>query len=800
MAADQDQTINIEVDGRSLTARPGAMLIEVTDEAGISVPRFCYHKKLSIAANCRMCLVEVANVPKPLPACATPVADGMKVFTRSPLAIAAQKGTMEFLLINHPLDCPICDQGGECELQDVAMGYGSDLSRFVEGKRVVADKDIGPLIATDMTRCIHCTRCVRFGTEIAGIRELGATGRGEHMQIGTFIERSVDSEISGNVIDLCPVGALTAKPSRYQARAWEMVQREAIAPHDAVGSNLYLHLRDGRVMRVVPRDNEAINETWISDRDRFSYQGLYSADRLRTPLIKTRGKWQEADWDTALRFAADGLKRVRDEHGASELGALCSPRSTLEELFLSQKLMRGLGSTNIDHRLRQADFRDQARDPVYPWLGLPISELEKQNAVLLIGSNLRKEQPILAHRLRKAGLRGAAIMVANPIRYDFPFPMAEQLISAPSVMVGELSAVAKALGVDSKPLKPLLKGVKVKDRHETVARVLKQAESGCVLLGGIATAHPDFALLRALADAIAKAGGCRMGVIAEAANSVGAVLAGALPHRLPGGSAAEPVGLDLRAMLDKPRKGYLLLDVEPAHDLWNPALGEAAFGQAEFVVALSAYRAPSLEMAADVILPIAAFPETSGTYVNAAGDWQSFAGAAPPPGEARPGWKVLRVLANLMDVEGFEQVSSEEVLTEVRAAVGDLTPDNVLSGEPVTEIAFGASELERVGDVSIYGSDAIVRRARALQATADARAAMGIRVNPEVASKAGLNGSGLATVDQDQRRVTLPVSLDTRVPDGCVWIPAGVTGNDGLGGQFGAVSLEPAPQSEPARE
>jgi NADH-quinone oxidoreductase subunit G len=445
-----EERVHIEIDGRPLQARRGAMIIEVADEAGIHIPRFCYHKKLSVAANCRMCLVEVERTPKPLPACATPVAEGMKIKTRSPLARDAQKSTMEFLLINHPLDCPICDQGGECELQDVAMGFGGDVSRFQERKRVVRDKDIGPLIATDMTRCIHCTRCVRFGAEVAGIRELGATGRGEHMEIGTYIEHSVDSELSGNVIDLCPVGALTSKPFRFSARAWEMLQRDTIAAHDCIGSNLHVHVRRNRIMRVVPRENEAVNETWISDRDRFSYQGLYGDDRLAAPLIKGSGGWQQTDWPTALSAAAAGLRRVLAERGAQQLGALASPSATLEELYLLQRLVRGLGSHNIDHRLRQGDFRDQDVAPLFPWLGQSIAALETLDAALVVGSHTRKEQPLANHRLRKAALRGSALMFVNPVAFEFNYPVAEAVVATPAGMLQALAAIAKALGGKTK--------------------------------------------------------------------------------------------------------------------------------------------------------------------------------------------------------------------------------------------------------------------------------------------------------------------------------------------------------------
>ncbi|MCG7907644.1 MAG: NADH-quinone oxidoreductase subunit NuoG, partial [Candidatus Thiodiazotropha taylori] len=618
-----DKLVTFEVNGQELQAEAGSMLIEATDAAGINIPRFCYHKKLSIAANCRMCLVEVEKVPKPLPACATPVTEGMKVYTRSPKALAAQKGTMEFLLINHPLDCPICDQGGECELQDVAIGYGRDVSRYSEGKRVVADKNIGPLIATDMTRCIHCTRCVRFGEEIAGIREMGATGRGEHMVIGTYIEKSVDSEMSGNIIDLCPVGALTSKPFRFNARAWELTQVEAIAPHDSLGSNLNLHLRGNKVMRVHPKDNESINETWISDRDRFSYEGLYSSDRLTSPMVKKGGEWKEVSWEMALEMAAASLKEIGD---GDQIGTLISPTSTLEELYLAQKLMRGLGCNNIDSRLRQGDFRMDATQNSVHWLGSTLSDMDQMQTVFVVGGNIRKEQPILAHRLRKAALNGAKLHYLNPIQIDLTHS-GEQDICTPGEMAGRLAAVAKAAGVKaSGGAASLLNAAQADESAKQTAANLKAADGALVMLGAMAQAHPDYALLHTIAAALAEATGAQLSILPASANSVGAQLAGAVPHLQAGGSAADRAGLDTLQMLKMPRKGYLLLGVEPGRDFWNGSLSMSALQSADLVVAISAFRSPELEECADILLPMAIFTETSGTYVNAEGRWQQSRG------------------------------------------------------------------------------------------------------------------------------------------------------------------------------
>jgi len=784
-----DSTVTIEVDGRQLQARPGTMLIEVTDAAGIRIPRFCYHKKLSIAANCRMCLVEVEKVPKPLPACATPVSDGMKVFTRSPKALAAQKGTMEFLLINHPLDCPICDQGGECELQDVAMGYGGDVSRYVEGKRVVADKDIGPLVATDMTRCIHCTRCVRFGEEIAGLRELGATGRGEHTLIGTYIEKSLESELSGNVIDLCPVGALTSKPFRFNARAWELTQVEAVAPHDGLGSNLNLHLRGNRVMRVHPRENEAINETWISDRDRFSYEGLYSDDRLTAPLIKQDGVWKEVGWEQALEKAALAFKEVGDPE---QIGALISPASTLEELYLAQKLLRGIGSPNVDSRLRQGDFRlDEAQRGVH-WLGVKIAEIDALSAALVVGGNLRKEQPILAHRLRKAALAGAAVSYLTPLRLELNH-QADQLLCHPAEMVSRLAAVAKAAGVRGNGIvASLLQGAQVDAAAQGVADTLKGAgDAAAVMLGGLAQSHPDFSVLWVLASALAEATGAKLGLVPQAANSLGAQLAGAQPHLQAGGRPAERKGLDALAMLKLPRKAYLLMGVEPGMDFWDAALSVSALQSADTVVALSAYRSPELEACADILLPMALYSETSGSYINAEGLWQSQRGAVTPPGEARPAWKILRVLGNLLDQPGFDYTDSRQVHDELRALWDGSMLDNRLEAPAGLAAQLPKGALLRAGDVPLYAVDPLVRRAAALQKARDAGSGA-IRLNPAEASRLGLEAAPTAVVRQNGYQAELPLQLDEAIPEGCVWISSGLKNTAGLGQPFGEVTVEKA--------
>ncbi|MEW8263130.1 MAG: NADH-quinone oxidoreductase subunit NuoG [Candidatus Thiodiazotropha taylori] len=783
-----DKLVTFEVNGQELQAEAGSMLIEATDAAGINIPRFCYHKKLSIAANCRMCLVEVEKVPKPLPACATPVTEGMKVYTRSPKALAAQKGTMEFLLINHPLDCPICDQGGECELQDVAIGYGRDVSRYSEGKRVVADKNIGPLIATDMTRCIHCTRCVRFGEEIAGIREMGATGRGEHMVIGTYIEKSVDSEMSGNIIDLCPVGALTSKPFRFNARAWELTQVEAIAPHDSLGSNLNLHLRGNKVMRVHPKDNESINETWISDRDRFSYEGLYSSDRLTSPMVKKGGEWKEVSWEMALEMAAASLKEIGD---GDQIGTLISPTSTLEELYLAQKLMRGLGCNNIDSRLRQGDFRMDATQNSVHWLGSTLSDMDQMQTVFVVGGNIRKEQPILAHRLRKAALNGAKLHYLNPIQIDLNHS-GEQDICTPGEMAGRLAAVAKAAGVKaSGGAASLLNAAQADESAKQTAANLKAADGALVMLGAMAQAHPDYALLHTIAAALADATGAQLSILPASANSVGAQLAGAVPHLQAGGSVADHAGLDTLQMLKMPRKGYLLLGVEPGRDFWNGSLSMSALQSADLVVAISAFRSPELEECADILLPMAIFTETSGTYVNAEGRWQQSRGVVRPQGESRPGWKILRVLGNLTDQAGFDYTDSQQIHDEIHQLCESATLDNKQAAPQNLDPQLSADGLLRGGDTPLYACDPLVRRATALQQTQDAGSDT-IRLHPEEAARLGLDGSDTALVKQNGNQIDLPLQLDERIPQGCVWISTSLARTSTLGQPFGEVTVEKA--------
>jgi NADH-quinone oxidoreductase subunit G len=707
-----DNTIHIEIDGENLEASKGEMLIRVADRNGIHIPRFCYHEKLSIAANCRMCLVEQVGGRKPAPACATPVMDGMKFNTRSQYAINAQKATMEFLLINHPLDCPICDQGGECELQDIAIGYGDDTARYTERKRVVKDKNIGPLVSTDMTRCIHCTRCVRFGEEIAGIQELGTIGRGEFTEIGTYIENSVDHELSGNIIDLCPVGALNSKPFRFQARGWEMTQHETIAPHDSLGSNLYAHARRGKFLRAVPRANEAINETWISDRDRFSYQGIYSEDRLQSPMIKKNDEWQEVDWSTALEFAVAGVSKAI-EQDTNQLVTLASPRSTLEELYLLNRLTRGLGSNNIDSRLLVQDFSDQVADPLAPVFGIAINEIADQDAVFVIGSNLRAEAPLIAHRIRQACLNGAKILMANPEAYFYYFDPYVNLVDIN--LVGQLAGVLDAMQTKTGQTVLDLSGISHNEQHSKLADTLLAADNAHVFLGNIGLTHANFATVRRLAAAIADVSKATFGYLPDAANSVGAAIAGALPHRDAGGRVLSEPGLNALEMSESFRKAYLLFGLEPESDVSRPYQLRKALHNAEIVISVTAFNSEALKLDSDVLLPLGTFAETAGTFVNCEGKWQRFNGFASPVGEARPGWKILRVLGNLFGLGGFEFNAATEVSEALQLELGEIEFPTRYKGDAKMNLAENASHAYL--DMPIYANDPLVRRSIPLQST-----------------------------------------------------------------------------------
>ena len=788
--------IDIEIDGKAMQVAPGSTIMDAANQAGTYIPHFCYHKKLSIAANCRMCLVQVEKAPKPVPACATPVSNGMKVFTHSPLAVAAQHGVMEFLLINHPLDCPICDQGGECQLQDLAVGYGESASKYEEEKRVVPDKDLGPLVATDMTRCINCTRCVRFTQEIAGLMELGQAFRGEHAEIMPFVEKTVDSELSGNIIDLCPVGALTSKPFRYTARTWELSRRKSVSPHDSLGSNLLLHIKDGRVMRALPYENEEINECWLSDKDRFSYEALNSPERLTQPMVKQGGIWRETDWTAALDYAAHALRDVAATHGRMAIGGLLSPHATLEELYLAQKLLRGLGSEHLDTRLRQSDFSADGKRFGTPWLGMHIAELAQLDSVLVIGSFLRKDHPLIAQRLRQAAKRGAKISLLHSTDDDALIAFSAKAIAAPAQLPQLLAQVLKAVAETKNiVVSPEIAALTVSPAAQSVAASLLAGSKTGIFLGNFAQQHPQAATLHTLTQQLAAALGGKLGCFGEAANSVGAYIAKAVPQ----GDAA----LNAATLLSSPRRAYLVLGAEPELDCANGAQALAALHQAASVVVLSPFKSAAALDYADVLLPVAPFSETSGTFVNCEGRVQSFHAAAKPLGETRPAWKVLRVLGNLCALDGFDHTSSEDVRAEI---FGGTTPDFVagldngvselpLSLTPVTT----AGSLQRLADVPIHFADPLARRAPSLRKTHDARMPTA-RMNAATLARLGLADGDSVKVGAGETATNgvaaiatpLRAEFDSALPDDVVRIAAAHPATVGIGGLCGALVVEKA--------
>jgi len=784
--------VKLEIDGREVEVPEGSMVMHAAHKLDIYVPHFCYHKKLSIAANCRMCLVEVEKAPKPLPACATPVSNGMKVLTRSEMALRAQKSVMEFLLINHPLDCPVCDKGGECQLQDLSVGYGYSASQFKERKRVVTPKPMGPLIsAREMQRCIHCTRCVRFGIEIGGVQELGMANRGEHSEILSFVGRAVDSELSGNMIDVCPVGALLSKPFRFTARNWELARRKSVSPHDSLGSNLIVQVRGNRVMRVLPLENEAVNECWLSDRDRFSYEALVGEERLEAPMIRQEGEWRATDWATALDYASHAIRTVRAEHGAQAVGALGSGQSTVEELHLLARFVRGLGSENVDFRTRQVDFAADALREGIPWLGMPVAEVESLDRLLLVGSTLRKDHPLFAARVRKAAKSGAQVSIVHAADDDLLMPLAARIVAAPSHWTKALREVLAALrGEPQSAGSEAAAGqgdAAPSDAARALAASLRGGQRGAVLVGNEALYHPEAAQIVALAHAIAQAAGVRFGVIGDSANAVGGHLAGAVPRN---------GGLNAARMFENPRKLYLLLNVEPALDVARPALALDALAKAESVVALTAYRSPELMELADCLLPITPFTETSGTYVNAEGRVQSFNGVAPPLADSRPAWKVLRVLANLLELDGFEIDSPEQVRNA--ALAGDVAAklDNALRAAPDASAPAPApaGTLERLAEVPIYAVDPLVRRAPSLQQTNDALLAPRARMNAATAARLGLQAGEQVLVRQARGdrsgEAVLELAVDDALADDVVRVPAGVAETASLPEGFGPIHVE----------
>ena len=776
--------LDIEIDGKQLQVPPGSTIMDAAQTLGTYIPHFCYHKKLSIAANCRMCLVQVEKAPKPLPACATPVTNGMKVFTHSELAVTAQKGVMEFLLINHPLDCQICDQGGECQLQDLAVGYGGSTSRYKEAKHAVSPKEVGPLISMEeMSRCIHCTRCVRFGQEIAGVMELGMANRNMHSEIQTFVGKTVDSELSGNMIDICPVGALTSKPFRFSARSWELSRRKSVSPHDSLGTNLSVQVKGGRVLRVLPRENEEINECWISDKDRFSYEALNSSHRLLKPMVRVDGALREVEWNVALDYVSHALKDIVQSHGAESIAALASPHSTAEELYLLQKITHGLGSGNVDFRPRRSDFSTDGKRAGIPWLGMRIAEIQDLDAALVVGSFLRKDHPLLAQRLRQLARKGKKVSLLSVTGDNSLIDLHAQICTAPSSLTHALSEVVKAAAV-LRGVAPSagLEDIQPSKQAQTIADSLVSGTKKAIFFGNVAEQVNQAGQLQILGLELAKLTGASFGFIGEAANSVGGYVAGALPS-----------GLNAREMFAQARKAYVLMGVEPEFDYANPQQATSALEDAALVVMVTPFLGEAAMAYADVLLPSAAFAETAGTYISTEGRVQSVHGACRPPGDARPGWKVLRVLANVLALPGFEYESSEQVRDEFISTnscfIDNLDNGVDLSMTPV--LSSVTSGLERIADVPIYSSDALVRRAPALQQTKDAAEPLAY-MNPETLTALAIDSGGRVKVSQGQGVSVLQACADTTVPPGCVRIAAAHPMTAALGDMFGPINVERA--------
>ena len=746
--------IEIEIDGNVVKAKAGEMLIAVTDREGISVPRFCYHKKLSIAANCRMCLVDVEGAPKPQPACSTPINEGMKVHTQNEKAKASQKAVMEFLLINHPLDCPICDQGGECELQDVAMSYGSDVSRFTEGKRVVTDSDIGALIHTDMTRCIHCTRCVRFGSEIGGIMEMGGTGRGEDLKIEPFLKEGITSELSGNMIDVCPVGALTSKPFRYELRTWQMHSVANIARHDLVGSNIFTQTYKGKVKRIVARDNDGVNETWISDRDRFSYEGLAHENRLLKPQIKVDGQWKAVEWDKALEFAVRGLvNNALNADGGNKLGALASNTATLEEFHLLQKMLREVGSENMDYRLNVKDL-DNVIDLEST---IKLAALEEVEYSLIIGSNLRLEQPMINHRLRKAVLAGASIDVINAMSFDFNYRTNSENIVAPDRTVVILAEVLKSiLERSGAEIPEYLSTIKVDDVAKCIADKLLASNNSVIILGEHAINNPQAASIAKLIREIAQQTGAATLNVSATSNSIAAEMANFVPGQ---------GGLNANAMLAADLSAYILLEVYPQYDFHDSVQAiESLDNKNTFVISMNSFKDKEVARYSDVMLPIASFYETSGSHINIEGAMQSFAAAVSAPSESKPAWKVLKVLADLLELPGFHYANSEQITSEI---------SNQSHQYKVDDKAINITTKRGVSVIwqkSPYAIDVLSRHATALQATKIGQM-HSASMNKATAKKEEVKEGG--------QYLGVPVIITEKVADNCVFVNA----NQSTGGR-----------------
>lgn len=787
--------VEIEIDGIKITAEDGASIIEVADEVGVYIPRFCYHKKLSVAANCRMCLVEIEKLRKLLPACATVVTTGMKIFTKSTEVLDAQRAVMEFLLINHPLDCPICDQGGECELQDLSIGFGRSYSGYRDTKRAVFSNNIGPLVETEMTRCIQCTRCVRFGEEIAGLPELGIINRGEKEAISTYIKHFMQSELSGNIIDICPVGALTDKPARYQGRSWEYRTTSSIAPHDCVGGNIFLHSRQRQefvsqrqVIRAVPKENDEVNETWMSDRDRFSHFAVYDDSRVYLPRVKRNKKWVEITWEEALNKVKEKTQAIIKKYSASKIGALLSPSATVEEYYLFQKWFRGLGSHNIDHRVRWQDFRDQETFSVFPNLGISIAEIENLNAILLIGSNVRLEQPLISHRINKAYIEGAKVLVINPMDYPFAFDISEKIIVSPTALIYTLVDITEALAKK-----------KSSKTAKTISEILKFTKKSAIFLGEHALHHEEASKIRELAYFIGQKIGATVGMLTEGANSAGAWIAGAVPHRAPGGEPLNSPGLNAKAMLTTdPLKAYFLLNFEPEFDCAYSSNALHTLVQAEFVVCLTTFTSPAMESYADLLLPVAPFLESGGTYINVEGRWQLTTPASAPEKDSQPAWKVLRVLGNYFDLPGFDYKSIEEVHQELNKIVNGKSETACMKKCKIQELLDfhqhpnyrkRSEVLIRLAPWPMVRVDHLVRRSLPLQKILS-KEFKTIRLNTNIAKKLNFNEGDQITAIQSEQRITLPLEIDDRLADNTVLLASGLVETAGFGQAETAITLE----------
>ena len=777
--------VELEIDGQTIQVPEGTSIIEAADSVGIYIPRYCYHKKLSIAANCRMCLVEVEKVGKPLPACATPVTPGMKVMTQSEKALAAQRAVLEFLLVNHPLDCPVCDQGGMCELQDYSIGYGHGQSFMSEPKLSVQSKDIGPLVETWMTRCIKCTRCVRFGEEIAGLKELGVINRGDRSEISTYVSHFIDSELSGNITDICPVGALTPKPSRYKARNWELTEHAMIAAHDCVGSNIYVHTKgnattaDREVIAVVPRENESLNESWISDRDRFSYSGITDDQRCLSPMAKQNGQWKEVTWKRALSEIVDRMRAIIENQGADQLAFLTSPNATTESLYLLQKMARELGCHNVDHRLRQQDFTDTELLAT-PAMPISFDELQSCDQVVLIGSHIRHEQPILSHRLRQATLDQTQVHAINPIDFDFNFDVNHKVITADVVMA--LAELAKALGIEHDDLQAIAPS----EQAVSIANALKQGQKKALVLGAYALEHPMAHTIKALAELMAKQFDIHVVSLTAGCNTAGAWHAGAVPHRDASGRLLSSPGKDIQSLFsDEAVRGYFIYHFEPEHDVSLARGAMQALKQAGLVVYFSAYETEAMRSVADFILPISALTETAGTFINVTGKAQSFVASSVPHGDSKPGWKVLRALGSWLELPGFDFQTSQDVMTELNAIDKQVDPQSSNDNFHISKV----TGWQRYACQPIYAIDNVVRRAQPLQQTNLGEVGC-ISLNAKMASEIGVSEGDSLTAFQAEQDITLPVMIDNAIADGVVRLPASLPETQGFGLGHGEITLK----------